>query len=57
MTKTLGRLMSSANSLRIKSPPSGASVLGVPIYTQGSDKLRIRDNDYEITTEIYKALS
>ena len=32
MTKTLGRLMSSANSLKIKSS-SGATILGVPIVT------------------------
>ena len=49
MTKTLGRLMSSSNSLRIKASPSGASILGVPIITLGGDKLRIRDNDYELT--------
>ena len=48
--------MSSSNSLRIKSSPSGASFLGVPIYTQHGDKLRIRGNDNEIT-EICKALS
>ena len=57
MTKTLGRLMSSANSLKIISTPSGASILGVPIITLGGDKLRIRGNDYELTPEIYKALS
>ena len=57
MTKTLGRLMRSANSLRLISSPSGASILGVPIYTLGGDKLRIRDNDYELTPAIYKALS
>ena len=57
MTKTLGRLMSSANSLKITSTPYGASILGVPIYTLGGDKLRIRGNDYELTPEIYKALS
>ena len=37
--------MSSADSLRIKSCLSGASILGVPIYTLGGDKLRIGDND------------
>ena len=57
MTKTLGLLMSSPNSLRIKPSPSGPTILGVPIYTLGGDKLRIRDNDYELTPEIYKALS
>ena len=57
MTKTLGGLMSSANSLRIKSSPSGASILGVLICILGGDKLRIRDIDYELTEltpEIYK---
>ena len=57
MTNTLGRLMSSANSPRIKSSPSAAPVLGVPICTLGGDKMRIRDNNYELTPEIYKALS
>ena len=49
--------MSIANSLKIKHSPSGATVLGVPIITLGGDKLRIRGNDYELTPEIYKALS
>ena len=49
--------MSSSSSLKIKSSPSGATILGVPIYTLGGDKLRIRDNVYELTPEIYKALS
>ena len=49
--------MSSAISPRIISSPSGASIFGVPIYTLGGDKLRIRDNDYELTPEIYKVPS
>ena len=57
MTITLGKLMSSLNSLKIKSNPSGATIVGIPIYTLGGDKLRIRDNDYEITPELYEALS
>ena len=57
MTKTLGRLMSSPNSLKIKPSSSGATILGVPIHSLAGDKLRIRDNDYELTPEIYKALS
>ena len=57
MTKTLGRLMSSANSLKIKSTPSGATILGVPIYTIGGDTIQIKDNIYDLTPEIYKALS
>ena len=49
--------MSSLNSLKIKPSPSGATILGVPIFTLGGHKLRIRDNVYELTPEIYKALS
>ena len=36
-TKTLGSLRSSSKSLKIKSSPSGATNLGVPIYTLGGD--------------------
>ena len=57
MTKTLGRLMSSANSLKITASPYGPTILGVPIVTLGGDKLRISGNDYELTPEIFKALS
>ena len=57
MKKTLGRLMSSANSLKINSTPSGATILGVPIYTLGGDRIQIKDNIYDLTPEIYKALS
>ena len=57
LTKTLGRLISFSNSLKIKSSPSGATFLGVPIYNLGCDEMRIRDNDIDITPEIYKALS
>ena len=42
MTKTLGSLMSSTNSLKIKASTSDPSHLGVPIYTLVGDKLRIR---------------
>ena len=35
MTKTIGRLMSSLNSLKIIASPSGPLILGVPIYTLG----------------------
>ena len=57
MTKTLSRLMSSANSLKINSTPSGATILGVPIITLGGDRIQIKDNIYDLTPEIYKALS
>ena len=52
MTKALGSLMSSSNSLKIKSPLSGATFLGVPVYTLGGD-----NNTYDMTPEIHKALS
>ena len=57
MTKSLERLMSSLNSSKMKPTSSGATILGVPIYTLGGDILRIRDNDYDTTPEIYKALT
>ena len=57
MTKTLGRLMSSANSLKITSSPSGATILGVPVYTLGGDRIQKKDNVYDLPPEIYKALS
>ena len=57
MTKTIRRLMSSSISLKMKSSLSGATILGVPIYTLGGDKLRIRDNGYEITPEICESWS
>ena len=56
-TKTLRNLMSVSYSLKIISSPSGATIFGVPIYTLGGDKLRKRDNDYEKTPKIHKALS
>ena len=49
--------MSKSKSLKIKSSPSSATTLGVPIYTLGGDKLRICGNDYESPPEIYKASS
>ena len=49
--------MSSLNSLKIKPSPSGATILGVPINTLGGDRIQIKDNIYDLTPEIYKALS
>ena len=57
MSKTLGRLMSSFNSLKIKPSTSGATILGVPINTLGGDRIQIKDNIYDLTPEIYRALS
>ena len=53
MTKTLRSIMSSSYSLKKSS--SGATILGVPLYTLGGDYLRIRDINYELTPEFYKA--
>ena len=57
MTKTVGRLMSSLNSLKITASSSGPTILEVPIYTLGGDRIQIKDNIYDLTPEIYKALS
>ena len=57
MTKTLRRLMSSANSLKIKSAPSGATILGVPFNTLRGDRIQIKDKIFDLTPEMYKALS
>ena len=57
MKKTLGRLMFSAISLKINTTPSGATILGVPVSTLGGDRIQLKDNIYDLTPEIYKALS
>ena len=57
ISKTLERWLSSLNSLKSKPSPSETTILGVPIYTLGGNKLRIRHNVYELTPEVYKALS
>ena len=57
MTKTLGRLRSCSNSLKIIPSPSGATFLGVPINLLGGDRIQIKDNIYDLTPEIYKAPS
>ena len=58
MTEILGALMNSKNSLKLKLDDSGrATILGVPINTLGGDRIQINDNVYDLTPEIYKALS
>ena len=57
MTKTLGTLMSSSNSLRKNASPSCATFLGVPICTLGGDRIQINNNVYDLTPENYKGLS
>ena len=49
--------MSISNSLKRKSSLSGATILGVPVYSLGGDILRIRDDDYELNPAFFKALS
>ena len=57
MKKTIGRLMFSANSRKINITPSSATILGVPINTLGGDRIQIKDNNYDLTPEIYKEIS
>ena len=56
MTRTLRRLMSSANSLRMKASSIGPTILGVPIHTLGCDRIQLNENIYDLTPEIYKTL-
>ena len=57
MTRTLGRLTSSDNFLRMKASSTGPTILGVPIHTLGGERIQINENIYDLTPEIYKALS
>ena len=51
--------MSSKNSSKIDQDErtGGASVDGIPVLIFGGDSMKIKDNIYEITPEIHKALS
>ena len=58
MREMLGSLMNSKNSLKITQDESGkANILGVPIQISGADTMKINENIYELTPEVYKALS
>ena len=58
MREMIGSLMRSKNSLRITQDESHrANILGVPIQISGADTIKINENIYELTAEIYKALS
>ena len=58
MTETLGALMNSKNSIKLIPDDSGrATILEVPINTSGGDRIQINGNIYDLTPEIYKALS
>ena len=59
MKNTIGKLMSSKNSLKVGQDErtGGASINGISVLIFGGDSLKIKDNVYEITPEIHKALS
>ena len=54
----IGSLMNSRNSLKITQDESGkANILGIPIQISESDTMKINENVYQLTPEIYKALT
>ena len=59
MKKTIGKLMSSKSSLKKdqNKRTGGASINEIPVLIFGGDALKLKDNVYEITPEICKALS
>ena len=58
MREMIGSLMRSHNSLKLIQDELGqASILGVPIYISEDDRMKINGNIYDLTPEIYKALS
>ena len=59
MKSTIGKLISSKNSLRIDhdNRTGGASINGISVLIFGGDSMKVKDNVYEITPEIHKASS
>ena len=58
MRERLGSLMNSHNSLKITQDEFGqANFLCVPIQISGGDRIRLNENVYDLTPEIYTALS
>ena len=58
MKQMIGSLMNSRNSLKITQDETGrANILGVPIQISESDTIKINETVYELTPEIYKALT
>ena len=58
MRQMIGSLMNSRNSLKITQDESGrANILGVPIQISEGDTIKINENIYELTPEIYKAFT
>ena len=58
MRQMIGSLMNSRNSLENTQDESGRAIfLGVPIQISEGDTIKINENVYELTPEIYKALT
>ena len=58
MRQMIGSLMNSRNSLKITQDESGrATILGTPIQISQGDTMKINENVYELSPEIYKALT
>ena len=58
MRQMISSLMNSRNSLKITQDESGkANILGVPIQISEGDTIKTNENVYELTPEIYKALT
>ena len=58
MLKMLGSLMNSQNSLKITQDEfKRLNILGTPIQVSEGDLMKINENIYELTPEVYKALS
>ena len=55
MQQMIGSLINSKNSLKITQDELGrANILSVPIQISGADTIKIDENIYELTPEIYK---
>ena len=53
--ETLGALMNSCKYLNLIQHDWGrTSILGISIHTLGGDRLKIDDNSYDLTPEVYK---
>ena len=58
VTETLGSLMGSDNSLNIVQKDKGTvTIIGVPIYTLGGDKIKLKDIVFDRSPKIHKTLS
>ena len=58
MRQMIGSLMNSRNSLKITQDETGrANISAVPIQISEGDTIKINENVYELTPEIYKALT